>query len=109
MDRNTQEQASVSMVDDIPYHELDIREQHCMNRTSKSLTKKGMGLDEMEVAKKCSNSNEGQKVENILDRFVLDTQDLIGLQVSVEQVRTKLETFKKRKIGNNVEYDKLRN
>ncbi|GMH06972.1 hypothetical protein Nepgr_008812 [Nepenthes gracilis] len=108
MDRKTREQASVSVVNDIPYHELDIGEQHCMNTTSKSLTKKRVGLDEMEVAKKCSNSNEGQKIENILDRFAPDTQDLMGLQVLVEQVRTKLETFKKRKIGNDVEYDKLR-
>ncbi|GMH27583.1 hypothetical protein Nepgr_029426 [Nepenthes gracilis] len=107
MDKKTEEQASVSVVDDNLYHELNIREQNNMNTISESLTKEGLGLDKMVVSKKCSNSDEEQKLANILDRFALDAQGLMSLQVLVQQMRTELETFKKRKIGKDVEYDKL--
>ncbi|GMH28573.1 hypothetical protein Nepgr_030416 [Nepenthes gracilis] len=58
MDKKTGEQASMSVVDDIMYHELDIGEQNSMNTISESLTKKELGLDKMMVSKKCSNSDE---------------------------------------------------
>ncbi|GMH20679.1 hypothetical protein Nepgr_022520 [Nepenthes gracilis] len=47
-------------------------------------------------------------MEKILDRFAPDSHNLRGLQVSVQQMKAKVEIFKRRKICKDVEYDKLR-
>ncbi|GMH30390.1 hypothetical protein Nepgr_032233 [Nepenthes gracilis] len=75
---------------------------------SSTARKKGLGVDNLEVSKKGNNSNEEQKMEKILDSFVPDAQNLMGLQVSMQQMKAKLEIFNRRKIGKDVDYNKLR-
>ncbi|GMH30388.1 hypothetical protein Nepgr_032231 [Nepenthes gracilis] len=75
---------------------------------SQSQRKKGLGVDNLEVSEKGNSSNEEQKMEKILDSFVPDAQNLMGLQVSMQQMKAKLEIFNRRKIGKDVDYNKLR-
>ncbi|GMH28578.1 hypothetical protein Nepgr_030421 [Nepenthes gracilis] len=78
MDIKTQAQPFLSTVDDILHHELDIGEQNGMHAFSESQREQGLGVDKLEVSMK------------------------------VQQMKAKLEIFKRRKIGKDVDYDKLR-
>ncbi|GMH28585.1 hypothetical protein Nepgr_030428 [Nepenthes gracilis] len=76
----------VHQVDDTLYHEHEVGEQNSMNPSSKPPAKRELGMDKREVSNEESN----------------------GLKDSVQELRAKLETIKKRKIVKDVEHGKLR-
>ncbi|GMH28576.1 hypothetical protein Nepgr_030419 [Nepenthes gracilis] len=98
----------VPEVDDIQYHELEVGEPNSMNPSSDPRAKGELGMDKLEVSNEGSSLNEEPKMENILDRFAPVAQKLMGLKDSVQELRAKLGTIKKRKIVKDVEHGKLR-
>ncbi|GMH28582.1 hypothetical protein Nepgr_030425 [Nepenthes gracilis] len=95
-------------VHDTLYHELEVGDQNSMNPSSEPLAKRELGMDKREVSNEGSSSNEEPKMENILNKFAPDALNLMGLKDSMQELRAKLETIKKRKIVKDVEHDKLR-
>ncbi|GMH23077.1 hypothetical protein Nepgr_024920 [Nepenthes gracilis] len=98
----------VPEADDILYHQLEVTEPNSTNPSSEPRAKRQLGMDKLEISNEGSSSNEEPKMENILDRFAPDAQNLMGLKDSVQELRAKLETIEKRKIVKDVEHGKLR-
>ncbi|GAB4843343.1 hypothetical protein Ancab_013309 [Ancistrocladus abbreviatus] len=108
MVHKTLEQASVLKKDEVLYHEFEIGEQNSLNPTIESQIEKELGVDKLELSKNHNNINqEGNKL-NILERLASDAQKLMSLQISVQELRTKMETNKGKRSTKDVEYDRLR-
>ncbi|GAB4851048.1 hypothetical protein Ancab_030346 [Ancistrocladus abbreviatus] len=105
----TLEQASMPKEDGVLCREFEIGVKINLNPTFESEIEKELGVDKLlEYSKNHSNSNqEGNKV-NVLERLASDAQKLIGLQISVQELRTKMEANKKKKSTKDVEYGRLR-
>ncbi|KAL8047999.1 hypothetical protein ABFX02_07G035000 [Erythranthe guttata] len=66
---------------------------------------KELGVDKMEVSRRITEPSREVSARRILERLTSDSQKLENLHITVENLRTKLETNKKSKKSKNVDFE----
>ncbi|CAO2838443.1 unnamed protein product [Amaranthus hypochondriacus] len=78
------------------------------NPTPESFFEKELGVDRLELSSRSTRSNKKGTKKTVLERLASDAQKLITLQVSIQELKRKMEPEKRRKKGKDVEYDNFR-
>ncbi|GAB2294752.1 hypothetical protein Dimus_028947 [Dionaea muscipula] len=91
----SQNQTSLSNKHDILYHDFEIGDENTLNPTSESQLEKELGVDKLELSRNVSYANQEETMKNILERLASDANKLMELQVSVQELRKKMETNKR--------------
>ncbi|KNA24784.1 hypothetical protein SOVF_012500 [Spinacia oleracea] len=88
--------------------EDEIVDQTSLNPTPESQFEKELGVDRLELSTRGTQSSKKGTKKKVLERLSSDAQKLISLQVSVQEMKGKTEPKKRRKKGEDVEYDTFR-
>lgn len=78
------------------------------NPTPESFFEKELGVDRLELSSRSTRSNKKGTKKTVLEKLASDAQKLITLQVSIQELKRKMEPEKRRKKGKDVEYDNFR-
>jgi hypothetical protein len=80
----------------------------CMNTSSELEAEKELGVDKLHLAKSIKDRTQDGKRRKILERLVSDAQKLNTLKMSVQDLKTKMETKKRGKKGDDTEYETVK-
>ncbi|WJX20908.1 hypothetical protein P8452_10395 [Trifolium repens] len=80
----------------------------CMNTSSELEAEKELGVDKLHLAKSIKDRTQDGKRRKILERLVSDAQKLNNLKMSVQDLKTKMETKKRGKKGDDTEYETVK-
>ncbi|XP_023004326.1 protein NETWORKED 1D isoform X2 [Cucurbita maxima] len=84
------------------------RRQSSKHPSSESLVEKELGVDKLEISKRLSDlPHEGNK-RRILERLDSDVQKLANLQITVQDLKKKMDATEKSKIEKGLEYDTVK-
>ncbi|XP_022960387.1 protein NETWORKED 1D-like isoform X2 [Cucurbita moschata] len=84
------------------------RRQSSKHPSSEPLVEKELGVDKLEISKRLSDlPHEGNK-RRILERLDSDVQKLANLQITVQDLKKKMDTTEKSKIEKGLEYDTVK-
>ncbi|KAM0966427.1 hypothetical protein ACFX2C_022187 [Malus domestica] len=101
-----QNQASARMEDLTPSHRFTDSEPMIQNFTSEVQAEKELGIDKREVSFR--RPHHESKKEKILERLASDAQKLTSLQTIARDLDKKMETSKKGKRANGIEYETVK-
>lgn len=73
-----------------------------------SLVVKEVGVDKLEISKRFSGSRQEASGRKILERLDSDAQKLTNLQITVQDLKRKVEMTEKSKKGKGIEYDSVK-
>lgn len=91
------------------YHEVKaVKHQKSKNPTIESLVEKELGVDKLEISKRYSGSQKEGSQRKILERLDSDAQKLTNLQITVQDLKNKVETSEKGIKGKGIEYDTVK-
>ncbi|KAB2634177.1 myosin-3-like [Pyrus ussuriensis x Pyrus communis] len=76
--------------------------------SSESLVEKELGINKLELSRRFTQPRQEGNKRSILERLDSDVQKLTNLQITVEDLKTKVEITEKSKKGNNVELDSVK-
>jgi uncharacterized protein YicC (UPF0701 family) len=79
-----------------------------MNTSSELEAEKDLGVDKLHLAKSIKDRTQDGKRRKILERLVSDAQKLNNLKMSVQDLKTKMETKKRGKKGDDTEYETVK-
>lgn len=103
-----QNQGTDPIEDEIVYAHSGALDQPSLDPTPESHFEKELGVDRLELSRKgCLSSQKGTK-KTVLERLTSDAQKLLNLQISVQDLRRKIEPTKRRRKAEDVEYDSFR-
>ena len=103
-----QNQGTDPIEDEIVYAHSGALDQPSLDPTPESHLEKELGVDRLELSRKgCLSSQKGTK-KTVLERLTSDAQKLLNLQISVQDLRRKIEPTKRRRKAEDVEYDTFR-
>ncbi|VFQ64877.1 unnamed protein product [Cuscuta campestris] len=69
---------------------------------------KELGVDKLELPMTVSQPDQGTNDRRILERLTSDAEKLTGIQVTVDNMRRRLETTKRSRKSKNVDYDTVK-
>ncbi|RAL54367.1 hypothetical protein DM860_001495 [Cuscuta australis] len=69
---------------------------------------KELGVDKLELPMTVSRPDQGMNDRRILERLTSDAEKLTGIQVTVDNMRRRLETTKRSRKSKNVDYDTVK-
>ncbi|KAL5796654.1 hypothetical protein ACOSQ2_001474 [Xanthoceras sorbifolium] len=91
------------------YHEIKAVKQHkSKNPSIESLVEKELGVDKLEISKRFSESQKEVSKRKILERLDSDAQKLANLQITVEDLKRKVEISEKSIKGKGIEYNTVK-
>ncbi|CAK9136186.1 unnamed protein product [Ilex paraguariensis] len=95
---------------DADYHQIEaVKKQKGEYHTSDVLVEKELGVDKLMLSKKSVEPHQEGNKRKVLERLNSDVQKLTNLQISVQDLKRKLEITEKSKKGKAiVEYDTLK-
>ncbi|XP_057475502.1 LOW QUALITY PROTEIN: protein NETWORKED 1A-like [Actinidia eriantha] len=94
--------------DDTVAHRFEDVEQKSEHPSSELQAEKELGVDKLEVSMRVAEPNQDRNKRKILERLHSDAQKLQGLQATVEDLRRKMETNKKRKKAKNIDFETVK-
>ncbi|KAJ8749450.1 hypothetical protein K2173_025645 [Erythroxylum novogranatense] len=84
------------------------KKQSRRHPSSDSLVEKEVNVDKLEISKRFSGSFQETSERKVLERLDSDAQKLANLQITVHDLRRKLEITEKSKKGKGFEFDSLK-
>ncbi|CAK7346539.1 unnamed protein product [Dovyalis caffra] len=85
------------------------KKKHITQRTSaESMVEKEVGVDKLEISRSLSGSRQEGNERKILERLDSDAQKLTNLQITVQDLKSKVEITEKSKKGKGIEYDNVK-
>lgn len=91
------------------YHEVKaVKQQKNKDPTIESLVEKELGVDKLEISKRYSGSQKEGSKRKILERLDSDAQKLTNLQITVQDLKKKVETSEKGIKGKGIEFDTVK-
>ncbi|KAK1588460.1 hypothetical protein Q3G72_023537 [Acer saccharum] len=91
------------------YREIKAVRQHkSRNPSIESLVEKELGVDKLEISKRFSESQKEVSKRKILERLDSDAQKLANLQITVEDLKRKVEISEKSMKGKGIEYNTVK-
>ncbi|XP_021716964.1 protein NETWORKED 1A-like [Chenopodium quinoa] len=88
--------------------EDEIVNQSSLNPTPESQFEKELGVDRLELSNRGAQLTRKGTKKKVLERLSSDAQKLTGLQVSVQELKKTMEPKKRRKKGEDADYDTFR-
>ncbi|KAL5561727.1 hypothetical protein UlMin_031474 [Ulmus minor] len=85
-----------------------VKSHRSRNPSVESLIEKELGVDRLELSKRFSESRQEGNKKRILERLDSDVQKLSNLQITVQDLRRKVDITEKSKKGKSVEYDSVK-
>ncbi|KAJ6730800.1 PROTEIN NETWORKED 1C [Salix viminalis] len=76
--------------------------------SAESMIEKEVGVDKLEISKRLSGSRQEGNGRRILERLDSDAQKLTNLQITVQDLMSKVEITEKSKKGKGIEYDNVK-
>ncbi|XP_011026123.1 PREDICTED: early endosome antigen 1-like [Populus euphratica] len=76
--------------------------------SAESVVEKEVGVDKLEISKTLSGSCQEGNKRKILERLDSDAQKLTNLQITVQDLKSKVEITEKSKKGKGIEYDNVK-
>ncbi|KAJ6337068.1 hypothetical protein OIU76_006852 [Salix suchowensis] len=76
--------------------------------SAESMVEKEVGVDKLEISKRLSGSRQEGNGRRILERLDSDAQKLTNLQITVQDLMSKVEITEKSKKGKGIEYDNVK-
>lgn len=76
--------------------------------STESMVEKEVGVDKLEISKRLSRSGQEGNGRKILERLDSDLQKLTNLQITVQDLKKKVEIIEKSKKGKGIEYDSVK-
>lgn len=73
-----------------------------------SMVEKDVSVDKLEISKRLSGSRQDVNERKILERLDSDAQKLTNLQITVQDLKKKVEITDKNKKGKGIEYDNVK-
>ncbi|KAF2314845.1 hypothetical protein GH714_036888 [Hevea brasiliensis] len=73
-----------------------------------SMVEKHVSVDKLEISKRLSGSRQEVNERKILERLDSDAQKLTNLQITVQDMKRKVEITEKNKKGKGIEYDSVK-
>ncbi|XP_065861110.1 protein NETWORKED 1D [Euphorbia lathyris] len=73
-----------------------------------SALEKDVSVDKLEISRRLSGSRKEVSQRKVLERLDSDAQKLVNLQITVEDLKRKVEITEKNKNGKGIEYDSVR-
>lgn len=91
------------------YHRVGSTRRRSSNHPSnESLVEKEFGVDKLEISKRLSELPQEGNKRRILERLDSDAQKLTNLQITVQDLKKKMEVTEKSKIEKGAEYDTVK-
>ncbi|KAJ7006188.1 protein NETWORKED 1D-like [Populus alba x Populus x berolinensis] len=85
------------------------KKKHIRQRPSaESTVEKEVGVDKLEISKRLSGSRQEGNERKILERLDSDAQKLTNLQITVQDLMSKVEITEKSEQGKGIEYDNVK-
>lgn len=85
-----------------------VKQHRSKNPSIESLVEKELGVDRLEISKRFSESQRESSKRRILERLDSDAQKLANLQITVEDLKRKVEISEKSMKGKGIEYDTVK-
>ncbi|KAA8527632.1 hypothetical protein F0562_034973 [Nyssa sinensis] len=101
-------QAYAPAEDGFVYHQFEDGEWRREDPSSELQVEKQLSVDKLEVSRSVTKPNQGGNKRKILERLVSDTQKLMSLQATVQDLRRKLEIIKNSKKAKNVDFETVK-
>lgn len=76
--------------------------------STESMVEKDVSVDKLEISKRLSGSHQEVNERKILERLDSDAQKLTNLQITVQDLKRKVEITEKNKKGKGIEYDSVK-
>ena len=91
------------------YHRVgSTRRRSSKHLSNESLIEKELGVDKLEISKRLSELPQEGNKRRILERLDSDAQKLANLQITVQELKKKMEITEKSKIEKGTEYDTVK-
>ncbi|KAJ0053196.1 hypothetical protein Pint_03266 [Pistacia integerrima] len=91
------------------HHQIKaMKQQKSKNPTIDSLVEKELGVDKLQISKRFSESQKEGGKKKILERLDSDAQKLTNLQITVKDLKGKVEISEKGIKGKGIEYDTVK-
>ncbi|XP_022954160.1 protein NETWORKED 1D-like [Cucurbita moschata] len=91
------------------YHRVgSTRRRSSKHLSNESLIEKELGVDKLETSKRLSELPQAGNKRRILERLDSDAQKLANLQITVQDLKKKMEITEKSKIEKGTEYDTVK-
>lgn len=78
------------------------------NPSVESLLEKELGVDKLELSRRFSEPRQEGNKKRVLERLDSDAQKLSNLQITVQDLKRKVETTEKSRKGKGIEYDTVK-
>ncbi|CAL8130918.1 unnamed protein product [Prunus armeniaca] len=101
----------VQKVDAVPTdhcHTEAVKEHKNKYSPSESLVEKELGMDKLEISKRFTEPRQEGNKRRILERLDSDVQKLTNLQITVEDLKRKVNTIEKSKKGKGIEFENMK-
>ncbi|KDP21416.1 hypothetical protein JCGZ_21887 [Jatropha curcas] len=76
--------------------------------STESMIEKDVSVDKLEISRRLSGSRQEVNERKILERLDSDSQKLTNLQITVQDLKRKVEITEKNKKGKGIEYDSVK-
>ncbi|KAL8158254.1 protein NETWORKED 1A-like [Apium graveolens] len=100
-----QKQAYKTVGDDIVHDRCEDAQNRNTHPSSESEMEKELGVDKLQISSSKSKPDLGGNHKKILERLGSDGQKLENIQITVQDLRRKLETNKKSKKAKNLDFE----
>lgn len=91
------------------YHRVgSTRRRSSKHPSNESLVEKELGVDKLEISKRISELPQEGNKRRILERLDSDAQKLANLQITVQDLKKKMDVTEKSKIDKGAEYDTVK-
>lgn len=87
------------------YHQIKaVEKDKRRHPSSEIMVEKELGVDKLEISKRFAEPRQEGSSKKILERLASDSQKLANLQITVQDLKKKVEITEKSKKGNGIEY-----
>ncbi|EEF37579.1 ATP binding protein, putative [Ricinus communis] len=76
--------------------------------STESIVEKDVSVDKLEISRKLSGSRQEVNERKVLERLDSDAQKLTNLQITVQDLKRKVEITEKNRKGKGIEYDSVK-
>lgn len=91
------------------YHQIEAVEKHKSEHpSSEIMVEKELGIDKLQISKRFSESRQEGNQKKVLERLASDAQKLTNLQITVQDLKKKVEITEKSRRGKGIEYDNVK-
>ncbi|KAF3436261.1 hypothetical protein FNV43_RR23353 [Rhamnella rubrinervis] len=91
------------------HHQTEaVKQRKSAHPSMESLIEKELGVDKLEISKRFTEPRQEGNKKKVLERLDSDVQKLANLQITIQDLKRKVEITEKTKKGKGIEYDTVK-